>query len=198
MPLTSGVNAQNVRFYTPDTTPPILQEFDLDMNTGILTLRFSETVSGPFLNVAQITLQGRENSGLDPNLMHTLALDTYVPGTDSTSGLSPQVTIQVKTLDLNEVKRLTQLATSRLDTFISITSETIRDTKNNSVVPMPTTNALQITSYIADATSPQLVRFDLDLNTNVLTLTFDEPQLVHKMFGNNLLVPPRLRLQSLA
>ena len=82
VPLTSGINPQNVRFYIPDTTPPVLQEFDLDMNTGILVMRFSETVSGPLLNVRQITLQGRGDSNQDPNLMHTLGLDTYIPGTD--------------------------------------------------------------------------------------------------------------------
>ena len=174
VPLTSGINAQNVRFYTPDTTPPVLQEFDLDMNTGILVMRFSETVSGPLLKVQQITLQGRRDSNQDPNLMHTLGLDTYIPGTDSTPGLSPQIAVQIKILDLNEVKRLTQVATSSQDTFISVTSEMIPDTKNNMNVPVSSRNGLQVTNYTADVTSPQLERFDLDLNANILTLTFDE------------------------
>ena len=102
-PLEGGVNALNVRFHSEDTTHPELLEFDLNLNSGLLTLRFSETVTGPLLDITQVTFHSSMDSGLDPYLMHTLGLDMYTPG--SPSGLSPEINATIRILDLNEIKR---------------------------------------------------------------------------------------------
>ncbi len=174
VPRKSGVNALGVRAYVPDTTTPQLQEFDLDMNLGLLTLRFSETVVGATLDVATITLQAVANSNLNSTLMHTIDFNSYLPGVDYASGLSPVLTVQLKILDINEIKRLTLLATSINNTYISIGMTTIDDTKGNPVVAISRSNALPITNYTSDTTNPTFISFDLDLDRNILTLTFDE------------------------
>ena len=173
-PVTSGVNALNVRFYAEDVTSPVLLEFDLNMNSGLLVFRFSETVSGSFLNAAQLTLQASSNSNLSPDLMHTLAFNVYTPGVHSTAALAPELSLQIQILDLNELKRLLRVATSSEDTYISISAEFIADTKGNALVPIPYNDGLQVSEYVQDSTPPELVRFDLDLDSDILTLTFDE------------------------
>ena len=162
------VNAQNVRRYMEDVSSPQLQQFDLDMNTGMLTLRFSETVVGYLLNVSQITLQS--NMDLLPENHHTLSLDTI----GSPSGFEPVVIVHIQPLDLNEIKRLTMLATSTETTYISITMHLIRDTKENYVVPIPVSEPLQVTIYTADQNRPALVYYSLDLDSDILSLTFNE------------------------
>ena len=174
LPLIPVIPGQSVRFYTPDITSPMLQEFDLDMNNGRLTMRFSETVSGSRLMASQLTLQANSISNLNPDLSHSLILDTYVPGVDNTPGLSTEIVLTIKILDLNRIKQLTALAASRMNTYISISSSAIQDTTGNFVAAIPHTNALQVTNYTRDTTRPQLIGFTLDLNSDILSLTFDE------------------------
>ena len=169
-PLTSGVNAQNVREYTFDTTFPSLLQFDLDLDTGILHFTFSETVLGTHLDQTQITLQADETSNLTSSRFHTLGLDSYLPP----GGLSPIIDVPIKILDLNEIKRLRQLATNNSDTFLSATDSLVMDTKGNPLVPIITSMGQQVYRYTADVTDPRLTFFNLDLNSNILTLTFDE------------------------
>ena len=173
-PLEGGVNALDVRFHREDLTSPVLQEYDLDMNTGILTFRFSETVNGQLLDLSQITFHSTMDSSMCSRMypceQHSLNLDMYIPIDD----ISPEISATIGTLDLNEIKRLRKLAISESTTFISFTSDLIPDTNDNLVVSIPPSNAMQVTNYTKDITRPNLISFDLDLNADVLTLTFDE------------------------
>ena len=172
-PLESSVNALEVRFHGEDTTPPELQEYDLDMDTGVLTFRFSETVVGQLLNLNHITFHSSMVSGMDPDHTHTLGLSVYTPGS-LTNDLSPEINATIGTLDLNEIKRLIQLAVSKDTTYISFNSALIPDTNENAVVSILPPSALQVTEYTKDTTRPNLISFDLDLDTDTVTLTFDE------------------------
>ena len=51
-------DAKGTTSFTPDTTPPHLVSFDLNMNDNTLRLIFSETINTFQLEVDQITLQG--------------------------------------------------------------------------------------------------------------------------------------------
>lgn len=158
----------NVRDYTPDITPPVLQEFDLDMNTGLLTLHFSETVMGPIFDSSQITIQS------DDNLTFISSDHTLNNESISLSGLDPVITVKIGVFDLNELKRLIDLAISPYTTFISITSMLVSDTKGNRVVEILPSDALPVTEYTSDTSRPHLVSFSLNLVTDILSLTFNE------------------------
>ena len=49
-----------VSAYIPDSTKPELQSFDLDLNTGQLTLKFTETVNTTTLHVEKLIFQDAE------------------------------------------------------------------------------------------------------------------------------------------
>lgn len=172
-PLESSMNALEVRFYKEDNTPPKLLEYDLDMNSGVLTLRFSETVEGQLLDLNQVTFHSIMDSRIDRGDEHTLGLDEYILGS-LTNAPSPEINVTIGTLDLNEIKRLDQLAVSKTTTYISFTNGLITDTNDNAVVRISSSSALQVTKYTKDITRPKLTSFDLDLDTDTLTLTFDE------------------------
>ena len=167
--LINGYSAKPVSEYTSDSTSPELETFVLDVNTNILSLSFSETVDGDFLNVSIITLQDTSNGS---NLFHHYSL------TEESSYISysygPIVNIAIGLEDMNIVKELVELAIDIDSTFISFTPELVNDVFDNPVIPVTSLSAQQASFYIQDSTSPELEQFNLDMNNKILTLYFSE------------------------
>ena len=166
-PIANGF-ARPVRLYTNDTTPPLVESFEIDLTAETLTLHFNESVDIMSLNVTQITLSPGPN--YNESFVFTLTENSF-PETDENL---PTIVIKLGTLDLNAIKQNTLLATSRNDTYLYFAESTITDTFGNSVVEQNTTSALMAANYEQDNTSPRLTGFDLDLDTGILTLSFTE------------------------
>ena len=165
----SEEDALAVSVFVADRNPPQLEEFDLDLNSSELVLRFNETVNRESLNVESITIQHAEESS---GPLFTLQLTP-----ESSSSISPNNTyiiVDLGLFDLNNLKRLTEVATSRNNTYLSINSSAIDDMNENAVVQIPSNNALQVSNFIQDQIRPALVSFSLDVNSGVLVLTFSE------------------------
>ena len=150
---------------TNDDIDPVLQGFELDMNTGVLTLNFSETVHSAILRTAGITLHNNQV----PSIVNFTLNGSY--GTVS----FPPNTIQLKIINtnLNEIKFFRTLATSGDDTFLSISISpiTITDLDENFVeqsIILPTDE------YTADITPPKLLGFSIDMDLGQQMLSFDE------------------------
>ena len=166
--------AQEVNLFTEDMTRPELTSFDLDMNDGRLILTFSETVKViDSLDVTQITLQADSELSEAAGVVYTLTdIEPFESSSIDEDG--PVVTLMIGFTDLNAIKYLTELATSRNDTFISITNTTIVDMEDLQVVDIPQYNAQKVRIHTADTTSPVLLRFTLDMDSTTLVLTFNE------------------------
>ena len=67
--------------------------------------------------------------------------------------------VDIDDADLNEIKRLRDLATSNATTFISLTKETIEDMNGNEIVSISKTNAEQVQLYVPDSIVPKLLSF---------------------------------------
>ena len=165
-PIVNG-QAQRVAQYIPDITPPFLVRYDFDANQGLVTFEYSETVDTRNYDPAQLTFQ---SSAVMNDSLHVYRL---------TAGrLLDEDTVTVRLVltdeDFNEVKRLIYLATSENDTFLSFTSNHLRDMSGNSITPIPGSEAQKVSVYTPDDTRPRLNNFTLDLNADTLTLTFDE------------------------
>ena len=165
----NGYNARLVNTFIPDVTPPVLQYYDLFINNGSIMLHFSETVNAFSLDVSQLFIQPSHNE-TDPLLTHSLSLPSHTP-----TGYSPDVLVYFSEEDLNELKRLTNLAVSSDSTFLSLTPSTIRDMSDNPVTPVAELNALQVRNFASDLSPVVLRGFDFDLNSGVITLNFSEP-----------------------
>ena len=170
-----------VGIYENDTTHPELRSFDLDMNEGVLTLYFSESVNVSSLSIGEITLQASENETLS-SFSYTLQYAGPHPEgsfTNSTDG--PIIIVNLGDNDLNEVKRIPELATLDNNTFITLSALVVRDMAGLNLIPIRNGNATQVreSGYIADITRPNLLDFDFDLDVGLLVLTFDE---THPLF----------------
>lgn len=160
-------DAQPVKNYFEDVIRPNLVQFDLDMNLGLLTLIFSETVNASSLQPVEITVLGEDSNSTEYVL--TLAGARQTSGEDSTV-----IEIYILDSDLNEIKRQRGLATNDSNTYLSITEDLINDMNLNPVVTISETNALPVRAFTNDTTSPLLLGFDLNLTSEILTLTFSE------------------------
>ena len=162
------VSARMVTRYIPDTTPPQVQSFALDMNSGLLTLFFSETVDTFMFNVTSITFQDTA-VGSNAYSHYTFTQYSYV-----NSSAYPIISVVLGLQDTNAIKALVVLARSVNSTFLSIALDTTRDMSGNQVTPINATSALKASKLVPDTSSPRLLAFSLDMNTGVLTLSFSE------------------------
>ena len=154
-----------VNSFVPDNTNPSLDAFELDMNTGVLTLNFSETVNSSTFDVTGVTLQSSESRALYEF--------TLTDGEHSTTD-DPTITINLTVSDLNEIKRIRGLATDVDNTYISLTSDVVYDTSGFSLTEITTEQARKAGLHVPDTTSPILLEFSLNISSDELSLTFDE------------------------
>lgn len=150
---------------TADLMRPSLESFDFDLDNGVLTLEFSESVNVTSFDATQITIQSSPSS---PTHMQTLRAGVVAQRENTI------LDVTLNGNDLNDIKRLTQLASARSDTYLSLTSATVSDMNGNMVVAISMSSALLVRGYIVDTTSPVLGGFDLGYDDGVLTLYLDE------------------------
>ena len=154
-----------------DDTRPDLLGFDLDLDSGNLTLTFSETVLATSINPTGFTIQRLQSLtlvGENASLFYTLT-EGNVTTLENTV-----LVLQITNSDLNQLKRRSRLATDQTTTFLSITEDAVTDASGNKVAPTTSLNATGVTNYTEDTTPPDLLSFNLDLNMGQLTLRFSE------------------------
>jgi hypothetical protein len=187
---TSGSDAVQVDQYIADSTHPKLESFDLNMTAETLTLFFSETVSFPSIAVGEITLQSH---AADPDAavaddFHFRTL-TVASMTTNTEDL-PSVVIKIGEADVDEITRLTLLATAETNTFLSLTTAAFTDTAvvANPVAVVQFTDARRVVNYQEDTVRPILESFDIDFTTEKLLLKFSETVKVSSFFEDQIMI----------
>jgi hypothetical protein len=155
--------------FRADATAPVLLTYLLNLNHGTLLLNFDEPVA------AQSTVLGGTTALLSApssSIVHNLR------GGGASSGVPNglQIVVNLTVDDLNEVKRLTGLATSRSNSFVSFTAGFVTDMAGVPVTPVTISAAQQADSFVNDITRPELVNFGLDMATEpaIITFTFEE------------------------
>jgi hypothetical protein len=155
--------------FTADTSAVSLSSFDLNLNTGVLTLSFSEPVDASTLATSQIILQSAANS----SAVGTKSLGLTATSTTSSSD-GRVIALSLSATDLNLVKVDTVLAVDRNSTFLSASSAAIKDISGNALTIISNSSALQVTTFTQDTASPSLAAIALDMTAGTLTLTFGE------------------------
>jgi hypothetical protein len=156
---------QRVKVFTRDTVPPVLVDVYVDMDTGVLSFSFSETVRADKMNVVKtITLLESANH----------ANKFVVTNGTVTSDNGLLINVRMTKEDMDNIKTQQGLATNLGDTHVAITDQLIADMNGNRVVRVPEANARKAATYTKDKTRPSLNSFDLDMDTQVLTLSFSE------------------------
>ena len=151
-----------------DINPPALVNFTLDLNTGFLRLTFNETVVTSSFNFTSAVLQS------DAMRDSETAFLRLQNGTLISPAFSPIVEFYLSSADQNILNADNRIALSEQNTFIVIDEGIVIDTRGYLSVPILSSSALQAAMFFIDGTRPTLIGFDLDLDSNVLTLSFSE------------------------
>jgi len=171
----SDANALQATAYVEDSTAPTLDTYTLDMNAGTLVLTFSETMNA---NAASIVAANniQIQSTRDANAIGAIVV-VLTGSTDVTQDDGTEVTIKLLTTDLNKLKLDDGIATtnSNIDTYLSFSNGLIQDQAGVSVTARGSDDALARSAYTPDGTKPKLESTTYNVNSGVLTLTFDEP-----------------------
>ena len=154
-----------VQTYTADTTVARLVSSELNLDAATLLLNFSESVNVSSLQVTDITFLNNA-SGSTQSRRLTAGSSRSING--------PSIVINLDKADVDEIKRLTSLATSDADTFLALESTTIIDMAGNALAPIAANDSVPITSYVRDTTAPFLVSFDLDMTRGEISMLFSE------------------------
>ena len=162
IPINDG-SAVAVRNFTEDLTPPSLLVWTLDMDEGRMELYFSETVDVDMFQIGQFTLRGLTQAT-------TYSLTNSAPPSEPAAA----VVIMLSNEDLNEIKRIPDLATNLNDTYLSVGNTAVIDMNGNRMPPISAAEALSALLITIDFTSPELVSFSLNIGSGALTLTFSE------------------------
>ena len=125
--------------FIPDTTPPRLVSFDLNMNTASLRLIFSETINTHQFEVDQIVLQEFGNSA--SGTKHTISA-----ASSTSSDYSEDIIINLHANDTDAIKLLDMtVASSDAKTFITFGSDMTKDMSDIELVVVPVADAINTT-----------------------------------------------------
>lgn len=158
-------NAQRITSHEEDTIRPTFSSFDLDLNLGILTIEFSESVNVTSFDETQVTLQSSMSS---PSDFFQLT-GGLVSQTESTT-----IDIDLLASDLNSLKQTVGLASIQSNTYLSFTSNTVQDMNKNFLVAVPMQEAVRVNVFTEDESAPVIQAFDMDYDSGVVTIFFDE------------------------
>ena len=144
-----------------DTTDPSLEGFELDMDSGNLTLSFDEAVQISTFNLAGVALY--------PNSTSSDAF-TFSSITPESLDNSASIRLSIDTNQLNLLKMNTNIATNINNTFVDFGFNVVRDFVERQV---PSSRSMA-TTFIPDTTNPKITSFTFDSPSATLRLTFDE------------------------
>ena len=158
-----AIQAEDV---VPDTTPPELETFDLDLNSNTLFLMYTETINISTFNASYIVLTNDSN-GTDAS---SVVLSDFTIYSENITTIA----VQLVQSDVNAITQNTELATSQNDTFLYIQPDSVSDQTGNLALGIDEIDALQMNTLTPDSTAPQLLNASIDFNSLTICLLFDE------------------------
>ena len=161
---------------------PSLDSYTIDMNSREIVLVFSEPIDPNSIDITGITISGMRGA-TDPNLYHQLS-STSVFNVDSPN----MVRITLSDADFDALQSRLGVATMQSNTLLSMERRTVTDRSNRHIMAqqISSTIALLPQVYMRDTTPPEVTSFTLDLDSNRMALTFNEPVTVSSLFTYSL------------
>jgi len=151
-----------VRFFTPDTMPPLILSWHLNLNLGKLYILFNEPVLASTFVVQSITVVN------DAGSFATLSSPSAVGIT--VRNLTEAV-ISLCRFDLNAVKAATKVG---ILTRMVVLPYAMTDVAGNSYAGNTQNNPIFATTSVPDTLPSRLLNATLDMTAGVMTLQFDE------------------------
>ena len=168
--LIAAVNATAARTISYDKTTPNLLSWNIDSNTGTITVTFNEAVTHS-TNFASYYLLLQDSSDSTSAQHYLLNSTTILPGTGNT------ITMTVSETDQNAVNIQTpDLCTSSTNCYLSVKANAVADISpaQNLFEGVLFKYASAVQSYTADVIGPLLKNYELNMQTSELWLHYDE------------------------
>ena len=158
--------AIRVRNFIRDTSAPSVISFTLNTNSGEMVVTFNDVINASTFDVSAVTLQSALYRV--PMQWHTLSQSS------STHSLNDgfEVTIFLGTDDLNRVKQIRDLATSRDNTYLTVAATIADDVNGVDTIAVTDGKSLQVSAFTGDTTRPVLEAWTLEMDSNQIILTF--------------------------
>ena len=164
IPSTNALEASDI---IPDTRAPVLVAYDFSLNTETITLTFSEAVDVSTLDPTQLTIQQNRNASEGGLVLQLTG--------GSANFVTPQIVeVSLALQDVRFLKTSGVLGSSAETTYVSINSSFIMDYSDNFAIEVTSDVAIRTMRYSPDTSSPRIIRFDLDLMNETVTVEFDE------------------------
>ena len=184
-------NAMPTSDFIADATQPYIWSFGLNMNLGQLYIVFSGTMRANSFIFTAVTLQGTSSSVAAPFEVFTLTGGVVLSTINFTN-----ITIQLTTSDLNEMKRR-RVGSSAGKSFLVFAAggaKTMNELPVHALTDGLTSIAVTPSGFVADTTPPQLVSYTFSLDSWQMVMTFTET-----IDHNTLAISPAIfRMQSCA
>ena len=159
--------------YVEDSSKVSLLSYKLDMNQGAIILNFDDAIGINSISYSDLMIQNQSTS-----TSNSYQLSGGTIRNNSLGGIDSHILLTLR--DQNAIKGLLSLATNTNNTYITISSQFIRDYEGRDIIPISATAALQAMSYYDDVIVPGLEAFSsLDMNLGTLVLIFSETILVN-------------------
>jgi hypothetical protein len=151
--------------FTQDHQRPILTNFTLNMHTGVLRLSFSEVMDFSSVNVSGISFASH-NSEFAPEYASYRLASSQVMTTDD----GRVIAIQLSQADLDEMTAV-GIAISQATAWLSVVDGAAID---QAALALRSVVFAAPSAFTTNTRRPTLVHVELDMHTEILTLSFSE------------------------
>ena len=155
-------------FTAPDTQPPNIVSFELDMGLETITIVFDEPIQSVSVNPSNFRLQSKPHN-------EDTSRKLYSGGTVVVR--KETMILYMALVDAAAIKLIPALCKSKNDSYLSFTLDTVTDVSGVELRIDSASNARQADVYVNDTIPPVLVTFGIDMNSGILQLNFSEPVL---------------------
>jgi len=163
----------------------------LDLNTGDMLMRFSETFNSSSFDPTALRIQSSYDSEGDAEQFSAIDI-ACARVTSNLSSPSDRLSIRLCAEDLDHIRIDPLVCRVRSGCYLTFTSSLVQDMSGNAVVPLvPGFPGARVANLTLDVTRPRLVNFSLDMNQATLQMTFS------KAIRTASLRPSGITLQSL-
>eukprot|EP01033_Poteriospumella_lacustris_P004827 gene4827-3461_t len=166
-----------VQTFLPDTLPPFLLSYELNMHVGYMTLLFSEPIDVSTFTIVGMAIQQSRN--VRTAAEHANQYFAFVDADwniSSVSDYNRHVRVTLGSVNMNEIKSRVGLAVTRESSWLSAYQPFVNDTHGNAVSmkAFDMYNAVNAQRYWADTMRPGVQSWDIDMNTATVVITFTE------------------------
>lgn len=167
IPASSAIRATT---YIVNRIPPELSSYSLDMNTGVMNMTFNDAVNGSSFRPETVTLQ---NARRVP-VTDTQARFTFSTATSTQTAIGFTLVVNIARGDLDVLKQLRQLARNQSTTYLIMTANVVDDIFETDAIAITNGQAQQVARFTGDATSPQVSRLVLDMDSGRVRIEMTE------------------------